>query len=75
MAPAWIHWTDDDWATARDHPSRDTGFDVHVTDLPTASLAPGDRVQFTMFWPEADRWEGTNFAATVADSEKGSDAA
>ncbi|MGH7523879.1 MAG: glycoside hydrolase family 15 protein, partial [Gemmatimonadales bacterium] len=74
-APTRLHWTSDDWITTADHASRDTGLDVHVTDLPTESLVDGDRVQFTMFWPEANQWEGTNFTVTVAGPDKRSNAA
>ena len=64
-SPAVVHWTMDDWATTQDSTTRDTGVGMHVIDLPTASLAPGARVQFTMYWSEAARWEGVNFAVMV----------
>jgi glucoamylase len=71
MAPAVVHWTADDWATTADRPTRDTGLGLHVTDLPTESLPQGARVQFTMFWPDAARWEGTNFTVAVAERAHG----
>jgi len=67
MARAVVHWTADDWATTADCPTRDTGLGLHVTDLPTESLPQGARVQFTMFWPDAARWEGTDFTVAVAE--------
>jgi glucoamylase len=44
-----------------DTPTRDTTLGVHVADLQTLELRIGDRVDLTFYWPEADRWEGTNF--------------
>jgi glucoamylase len=70
MSPAVVHWTADAWATAFDRATRDTGLGVHVTDLPTESLTEGDQVQFTMYWPDAARWEGTDFAVTTVQRSR-----
>ena len=40
---------------------RDTTLGVHVADLETPCLTIGDRVDFTLYWPEAQRWEGADF--------------
>ncbi len=34
----------------REVPTRDSGLGVHYADLPTAGLAPGDAVRFTIAW-------------------------
>jgi glucoamylase len=65
MSPARIHWSIDDWKTAHDTDTRDTGLGIHTLDLPTASLPVGGQVVFTFFWPSENRWEGTNFGVTV----------
>ena len=31
----------------------------------TLGLRIGDRVDFTFYWPEADRWEGIDFVVCV----------
>jgi hypothetical protein len=65
LAPANVHWSVDDWASAHDAPTRDTSLGVHVADLPTNGLAASARVLFTFYWPDAGRWEGADFAVTL----------
>ena len=65
LAPALVHWSVDGWRTVHDTPTRDTTLGVHVADLETLDLRIGDRVDFTFYWPEADRWEGTDFVVCV----------
>jgi len=65
LAPAVIHWSSDDWNTANDDTARDTGLNIHCTDIATQSLKEGSQIVFTIYWPEADRWEGTDFAVHV----------
>jgi glucoamylase len=65
LAPAVVHFSLDDWRTVHDVATRDTGLGVHVADLPTAACPPGTTVRFTFRWPQADRWEGTDFATIV----------
>ena len=64
-APAVVHWSTDGWQTVHDIATRDTTLGVHIADVPTAQLAAGASVQFTFFWPEVQRWEGTDFAIRV----------
>jgi len=42
-----------------------TGLGVHLADLPTSGVAEGHTVRFTLNWPDAGRWEGTDFAIPV----------
>jgi hypothetical protein len=42
--------------------TQDTGFGVHKVDLPTVTLAPGTVVAFILFWHQATRREGADFA-------------
>ncbi len=65
LAPAIVHWSRDAWHMVEDTRTWDTGLGVHVADLPTDALPPGARAVFTFFWPEADRWEGIDFAVTI----------
>jgi glucoamylase len=65
LAPAMVHWSVDGWGTVRDTPTHDTTLGVHVVDLPTTRLRGADRVDFTFYWPEADRWEGTDFVVCI----------
>lgn len=64
--PAVIHWSTDEWNTAHDTDTRDTGLGLHVADLATASLPPGSDVKFTVRWPDAGHGEGADFAVAAA---------
>lgn len=70
LADAVVRWSDDGWVSSRDTATRDTTLGVHVADLPTDHVAPGTTVEFTFFWPTADRWEGQNFAIAIADAAR-----
>lgn len=61
LAPATLHWSNDNWQTAHDTKTRDTKLGVHVVDLPADQLHGGGELVFTFYWPEADRWEGRDF--------------
>jgi len=67
FAPAIVHWghagagENAGWQQIHDTATVDTGLGVHVADLPTTELLPGSRVDFTFYWPEAARWEGSDF--------------
>ena len=67
LAPATVHWSTDDWQTAHETPTRDTGLGVHIADLPTERLAAKATVVFTFYWPEAGKWEGHNFRVMVEE--------
>src|SRR6202034_4080897 len=65
LDPALVHWTIDNWKTSVDTNTRDTGLGIYILDLPTASLPGGSRVEFTFYWPQENRWEGTNYSVVV----------
>jgi glucoamylase len=65
MAPVVIHWSADDWKTAHDVTANDVGLGMYIVDLPTAELSEGEQVKFTFYWPEAKRWEGTDFVIHI----------
>jgi glucoamylase len=64
---AQIHWSIDGWQTTHDDSTWDTGLGVQVFDLPAATLTPGTTIAFTLFWPQHQRWERTNFLVEVAE--------
>ena len=41
LNPARVRWSIDDWKTAHDTDTRDTGLGIHILNLPTASLPVG----------------------------------
>ena len=65
LTPGRVHWSVDDWKTAHDTDTRDTGLGAYVLDLPTASLPAGGSTVFTFYWPDQDRWEETDFRVSV----------
>jgi GH15 family glucan-1,4-alpha-glucosidase len=65
LARAVVHWSDDNWRTVKDADTADTGLGMYTADLPTASMHPGSTVTFTFYWPEAEKWENTNFSVNV----------
>jgi glucoamylase len=65
LVPAQLRWRDDGWQTFTEEATRDTGFDVHLIDLPNEKLSPGATLQFTFYWPQAEKWEGKNFEIKV----------
>lgn len=68
--PALVHWSADGWNTTHDDETSDTGLGIHVADLKTAELEPGTMIVFTFYWPEAARWEGTDFAIDVTAADQ-----
>lgn len=65
LSPAMVHWSFDKWKTSQDSNTRNTGLGVHSVDLPTEKLQVGEDVNFTIYWPESNRWEGTDFAVRI----------
>jgi glucoamylase len=65
LTPARVRWSVDGWTTSHDNDTRDTGLGIYTLDLPTASLPGGAQAVFTFFWPQENRWEGTDFTVTV----------
>jgi glucoamylase len=70
LAPARVRWSADAWTTWDDLSSMDLGVGVYTTELPTAILAPGTTVHFTFYWPDVDRWEGSDFAVIIVKDEQ-----
>lgn len=68
LAPATVHWSDDNWHTVHDDATTDTGLGVYHLDLPTGKEAGS--ITFTFYWHHADTWEGSNFTVTVETGQK-----
>ena len=60
-----LHWSGDEWQTAKDTPSSTTTLGVEFVDIPIleAQRAP---IRFTFFWKASDHWEGRDFMVSVA---------
>ncbi len=65
LSRAKVHWSLDNWQTANDIETTDSGLGVHYAILETASLQPGRSVRFTFYWPDPQKWEGRDFTVDV----------
>ena len=65
LEPALVHWSVDGWKTLQDSNSKDSGWNLNYTDLPTAVLAPGREIVFTFMWKNSGQWEGRDFTIRV----------
>ncbi len=61
LEPFVLHWSSDTWATTADATSRDTALGIHVVDVAVGRLPAGDAIDFTFYWPKAQRWENQNY--------------
>jgi len=69
FAPARVRCSLDGWRAWIDIDARDTGVGIWVADVPGSDrLGPGGAVVFTMWWPEAEHWEGRDLRVSVAES-------
>ena len=68
QAPFRLHWTDGEWADRRETASTPTVVGVDFVDVPVAPdrVAP---IRFTFFWPNANRWEGSDYQVDVTEGE------
>ena len=66
LARAILHWSADGWRTVHDTATSDTTLGVHLVDLPTTRLRHGASIDFTFYWPDADKWEGADFCVSIA---------
>ncbi|MEO8539530.1 MAG: glycoside hydrolase family 15 protein [bacterium] len=69
LASATVVWTADGWKTQNTLQTHSPGFGMHVADIPTAQLAPGNAVVFTFLWEDANRWEGADFQVDIGEQE------
>lgn len=65
LAPATVHWSRDNWATAQDSRTKENALGLHLTDLPVADVPSGATIVFTFFWSDACRWENVDFSVTI----------
>lgn len=65
LSPALVHWSFDGWKTTYDSNAQETGLGTYVADLPSEHLAAGSSIGFALYWPNEQRWEGTDFSVVV----------
>jgi glucoamylase len=59
-----LHWTDDEWNTARDTSSIPTAIKMEYVDLEidAAQKAP---LRFTFYWPLDNQWQGKDYVVEI----------
>jgi glucoamylase len=62
--PFLLHWSADEWQHVSDSVSNSTGISIWFADV---AVAPEQKapIRFTFYWPEANRWEGNDFAVAM----------
>jgi glucoamylase len=60
-----VHAGIDGWSRAEDVEAVDTGLGMWVADLDTRALGVTHSLDFTLYWADEARWEGTNFHVVV----------
>ena len=69
LTPAVVHWTIDNWGTKNDTETFDTKLGMHIADL-NISDRKADKIKFTFYWKEANRWENRNFEVKIFEEEE-----
>jgi glucoamylase len=62
--PASVRWGKNGWRGPMDVSTEDCGLG-HVARLATATLAAGECIDFTFYWPARAQWQGEDFQVIV----------
>ena len=65
MEAALVHWSFDNWQTAHDTESKESGWNLQYLDLATETLPVGQQIIFTFYWKNGAYWEGRDYQVTV----------
>jgi len=62
--PFRLHWTSDEWGTAKDTPSSGTALGIEFVDIPIfpAQRAP---IRFTFLWTKNNSWGGRDYMVAI----------
>ena len=63
--PALVHWSTDGWRTRDDVPTTDTGLGLHIVELATDDMAPGQVIVFTWMLLRTGEWLGQDHSVTL----------
>ncbi len=64
-APARVHWSTDDWVTAKEHKTDNSTLAIHLVDLPTRHLAKETIIRFSINWIEENRQEENEYSIKI----------
>jgi glucoamylase len=60
-----LHWSGDGWKTVHDTDSTLSPLGISYADVSAFKATPGACLDFTLFWPDSDRWEGANYSISI----------
>ena len=66
LAKCRVHWTVNNWKKINDSDAKDSGLGIFFTDLPTSNLPVGQKINFTFYWLEDEKWEGDDFEIVIS---------
>ena len=65
LTGATIRWTSDDWVSAHDVVALDSCLGNFYADLPTSNLNHGQRISYTFYWHDSDKWEEKDYTLFI----------
>lgn len=68
LEEAVIRWTDNNWETWENTPTRNSGLGIYVADIFT-DYANKSYIRFTFFWKQAGHWEDKDFEIKVENEQ------
>lgn len=63
--PGRLRWTANRWVTINDTELFDDGLGIYSHEFAPGELKPGEALEFTFYWTEANRWEGRDFTIAI----------
>jgi len=63
-SPFSLHWSDDEWASARDTASTPTSIGLEYVDISVAKTQTA-AIRFTFYWPQQAQWQGSDFQVAI----------
>jgi glucoamylase len=71
-AEATVFWSNDGWSHKNQvGTTHESVMNLWFADFPTADLAVGSVIEFTLFWKRDQRWEGRNWQVSIYEPGKG----
>lgn len=62
---ALVRWTVNQWKDVHEIETKSNLLNIHYVNLPVEKLKKGEKIDFTIFWPEEKRWEGKDLTILI----------
>ena len=69
MAEAIVRWTDNNWITWNEAPTKDTGLGIYIADI-SFNNSKRSNIRFTFFWKQANHWENKDFEIEIEEEQE-----